>query len=333
MTKLVNSRDLEILLNKVDFGWFSNKKILITGASGMLGSYLTESIMRGCEASGVSYKQIVGTSKSGNFSSISDLATSNKLKLIKHNTCFENLDKYEVIIHAASPSNPTKFRTMNELLESNLAFIEGSNFNSLENLCFISTGEVYGVDQNSNAFIAEQEENDIRSLYPRSKLLTEIEIVSKFSERDIKVSLPRVFHTFGPGLRENDGRSFGDFIYSVSKQNLPKLYSSGNQIRTFLYSLDFAIAILNSMNARYAHPFDLGSTTPVSIRDFAIRVSRAGGLEGAISEVSSEPPGFVHSNNFRLIPNTNYLAGQGWEETSSLDVAISQTLDWIFKKG
>ena len=332
MAYLLNSGDLEILLSKVSFDWLKNKKILITGASGMLGSYLTESIVRGCEITGVRYKEIVASSKSGNFTNIAHLAEKNKVRFINHETNHENLDEYEVIIHAASPSNPTKFRTMHELSSSNLAFVESSNFSSLENFCFFSTGEIYGLNPDPSTWTAIEAKMDIRELYPRAKLLTEIEISSKFSARDVKISMPRIFHTFGPGLRENDGRSFGDFIYSVSKNKPPSLYSSGNQLRTFLYSLDFAIAILKSMDLSNLGTFDLGSGNLVSIREFAIKVSKAGGLEGNIDEVASQPPGFVHSNNFRLSPDTTYLQEQGWRETSSLDLAIRQTLDWISRK-
>jgi nucleoside-diphosphate-sugar epimerase len=330
---LLNSRDLEILTNKINFEWLRNKSVLITGASGMLGSYLVESIIRGCDQAGVSFKKIKLTSKMGSFQNLKHMQEDKRITYVKHEDYnLEDADSFEVIIHAGSPSNITKFGSVGDLLESNLTFVESHNFSSVENFCFFSTSEVYSIQKEiSESDICKKYSLD-RNSYPEIKLVTERKIREKFASRDVKISLPRIFHTFGPGLRENDGRSFGDFIFSVSKGAPPCLFSEGLQKRTFLYTLDFVIAIMSQIDIGSDVAFDIGSDKIMTIRDFAITVSEVGGLDGVINQNSSPPSGFVPSQNSQLIPDLAFLRSAGWSESTSVELAIEQTLGWISRK-
>jgi dTDP-glucose 4,6-dehydratase len=144
------------------------------------------------------------------------------------------------------------------------------------------------------------------------------------------VNIVRLFHTFGPGVRRNDGRSFADFLYSAADGKIPKLHSDGTALRTFLFSADAVNAILAILTRGInLETYNVGSDMPISILDFAKRVSSIAGLKDEVLFDSTLPKGHIQSPNKALIPDLKKISNLGWRIQTSLDDSIEKTLCFL----
>jgi nucleoside-diphosphate-sugar epimerase len=165
-----------------------------------------------------------------------------------------------------------------------------------------------------------------RNWYPASKLAGEIickEWLEKCSGR--KVSIIRLFHTYGPGLSMDDGRSFADFLWQSILTDKIVLKSEGLQRRTFLYVSDALSALLKLIEEDYSdiEIVDVGSAREISILQFAQIVSKITNRSLSIEPDDS----FVHSKDSVLVPNLQRLRALGWTERVSLETGIMKTLE------
>ena len=324
--------EIQNLSQIVDLSFVKNKRILITGGSGMLGSYLLESICRICENQSVNPKEIKVLSFTNNFNSISHLL---KYKFVNFesfdSTNFKNFNGFNFVIHASSPASPRFFLdrpSMEKVNVKPLSFLVSSE---TEKLLLFSSGEVYGDSPPLNVredYSPKISETQFRASYPISKKLAEEHGQLLSNHLGFKFIAARIFHTFGPGVRQNDGRSFADFLWSAAHGEKPFLKSTGTDVRSFLYSKDCILALLISL----AHkdtigPINIGGEESMSILSFARRISLLTGLGGEISQEGS------HSHNEKIIvPNLNKIKSLGWSQTVDLDQAIIRTIDWIKSK-
>jgi nucleoside-diphosphate-sugar epimerase len=199
----------------------------------------------------------------------------------------------------------------------------------LPDIVFLSTSEVYGSSMSLPIKEDQVGEIDIgisRSIYPTTKLQTELLIQDLSQTFGNRFNIFRVFHTFGPGMRHDDMRSFSSFLWSVSKGNVPRLRTSGTQIRSYLYALDFVVAILDYPISNSV--INVGSPKPISVGRFAELACVLGGLdEGPIFEQSQEL--FLSSPNNFLVPDVVKLSNNGWSPTVDIESAITRTLAWM----
>jgi len=161
-----------------------------------------------------------------------------------------------------------------------------------------------------------------RSYYPLAKLAGE-SIAS--SRGDIRSVVFRVFHTFGPGLREGDGRSFADLLWGAYRNKNLELFSSGSQVRSFLDSRDLARAVeLGARKQSMSGVFNVGSDEGVSILKFAELVASLTGSKITYSDSEGSPVQL--SNLERLVPSVGKLLEIGWGPKISLEKTIMETI-------
>jgi nucleoside-diphosphate-sugar epimerase len=201
----------------------------------------------------------------------------------------------------------------------------------MQKALFISAGEVYGSKSTSpihENFIGAIEPTHPRSAYPTAKLEAEkvtLELGGKFS---VETNAVRLFHTFGPGVTRNDGRSFADFIWNAAENRAPRLRSSGQDVRTFLFLRDTVVGILTILDkGKNTEKYNLGGSNPISILDFAKRVSLLAGLEGEV-EFGNIKDSYNHSPNHIIYPSVSKLNNLGWHQEVDLDEMILRTLSW-----
>jgi nucleoside-diphosphate-sugar epimerase len=171
--------------------------------------------------------------------------------------------------------------------------------------------------------------DEMRSSYPVSKLKAEEKCKFLYDKNGVNYKIVRLFHTFGPGLRENDGRSFADFLWHAARGVRPVLNSDGKDIRTFLYTLDSVVGLLLLFTSNHkCKTINVGSSFPFSIFEFANRVSYLAGL-GQLCRI--EQNNFKVSNAKTVIPDIGNLLSLGWNQIYDLDKTIDMTLHWIKK--
>jgi nucleoside-diphosphate-sugar epimerase len=324
------------LARRVDFGKIAGKEILVTGASGMVGSFLTSALLNCCLIQGLTLPKITILARDARSSNLRQFGKLPNVKVVETPLCDWRLEKdYEFLVHAASPASPTMYGDAKSVLDANLGFLEKlQNQVMPETTLFVSSGEVYGANMPEK--VEESRElgeifDSPRSVYPRAKIQTELLLKEMGRAGFTRPLIARLFHSYGPGVREGDGRSFADFLWSGARGNDIGMLSSGHSTRTFLY-LEDAVAGLITVLTQGAsgETYNVGSETPVTILDFATSVSEIANVKVVYSSwPEGQEADYVHSPNTSIIPSSKKLSGLGWSQEVSLREGIIRSLNWI----
>jgi nucleoside-diphosphate-sugar epimerase len=304
------------------------ESILVTGAQGMLGNGIAKAFsflqMNGILAD---TKLFLG-SREWRPEAKSGWNEGENLQLVVNSEITKIQDAVDVVVHTASPSNITQINTFEELHYANVGILKRIEKLDPRKVIYISSGEVYKSDitlegSQSSDFLKTNK----RDWYPLVKLEAENELEHFGSRTNASIAILRLFHTFGPGVKRNDGRSFADILWGAALNNKISLHSSGEQIRSFLYLSDAVEAILRvvlSDESGY-RVANLGSDKPVSIREFAEQVRD---FTGSVIEYDSNS-NFVHSPNDYLVPIIQNIFSYGWAPKLEIGVGIERTISWI----
>jgi UDP-glucuronate decarboxylase len=329
----VSKIEAELISSRVNLESFNHKRVLITGGTGMIGSYLTEALCKACALQGVSPKEINLVIRQGSHSKISNLDVYPFVKFSDWSDGdSDRFRGFQFLIHAASPASPLSYPSLAELNKVNVGMLTQMITKDTERVLFISSGEVYGSAAPtpvSEEFVGKINQLEARSDYPLAKIEAEKLGTDICTSLGIDFRIVRLFHSFGPGVKENDGRSFADFLWQCARGNLPTLFSKGNALRTFLYSEDAVAAMLAILSKeKLTGPINVGSDKSVSILDFASMVSKISGYGGKVQYLL-EKQNYTASPNQALIPDTSKLRSMGWNQQVGLEESISRTLFWI----
>lgn len=240
--------------SKLDWDLFSGKNILITGANGFLPAYTVETLLylnimkkltKPCK--------IIAVVRNVNHARerFSDYLDNPAFKLMVHDISepFHIKEKVDFIIHAASPASPKYYGidpvgvimpnvigTINIL---NIAKEKGST------VMYFSSAEVYGKNTKNNSIKENSygtlDPLDLRSCYGESKRMGENLCISYGHQYNIPVKIVRISHTYGPGMKLDDGRVFADFVSDIVNDRNIKLKSDGSVTRSFCYISDATI--------------------------------------------------------------------------------------------
>lgn len=330
---MLTSSEVKSISSRLDFDRFADKRILITGASGLVGSYLVDAILKCTDYMGNNAPTLIAISKKGNFSSLKGQLDNPRLVTLSLDLAHQKIDfEYELLIHAASTASPTKQVSRETLLNVNCNTLKilYDKPGSVERVLFISTGEVYGAQAPkhvSEDYIGIIDNSSYRADYPEAKLRAE-KLTLGLSQSGIEGRIARLFHSYGPGVRIDDGRSFADFLWAASLGKPPTLRTSGSQIRSFLYLEDTIVGLLKILDSDISTPVNLGSEVEVSILDFAKAVSEVAGFEGEVcfENIKSDT---IFSPNDIVLPSVNKLRNIGWNQEISIHLGIERTLNWI----
>jgi nucleoside-diphosphate-sugar epimerase len=338
MNRWTFEEDLEEIAGRIDTKNYAGKSVLVTGATGMLGSYYLNILTGLLDLQGYKPASITATSKSGDFNNLKDNVSKS---VIRHHTGFltatNTKTQFDIIFHAASPASPRNYSDITSIKDANLQpieFLEKTQKN-LQQIIYISAGETYGTSIN------RPEESGVhdflgipegRQNYPKIKLLSEGKIKELGVKSGAKTTIIKLFHTFGPGVRKNDGRSFADFLWAVAEDRKPIVKSSGSSIRSFLYLADTVAGIVLANDLLEGiTTIRIGSNRLVSIRDFAQMVCEVSGSN--LRPIFTDQESGIESSPHDLIsPETSDLRQLGWEERISLESAIDKTMRWMRQK-
>jgi nucleoside-diphosphate-sugar epimerase len=300
------------------------KTILLTGANGMLGNGLAVALRQIQNRD----TRLILCSRAWvrNLKAINNV--DSKLKFIVNEEISALEETVDLVIHTASPSNVTRINTFEELEMANFGILRKLEELNPKKIVYVSSGEVYkGGESDEIVEIETFSIKNFRDWYPIAKLQSENELKSYVDKSNSDANVIRLFHTFGPGVKPNDGRSFADIIWGAGIKQEIVLKSSGEQIRSFLYlsdAIDGILSIALSENKGFSIT-NLGSPVPVSIRSFAEAVAT---ISKAQIKYNLEVD-FPHSPNSSIVPNVDKLMLSGWRPQVLLEEAIIRTINWI----
>ncbi len=267
------------------------KTVLITGAAGFVGSHLVDkAIKEGFRVIGID-NFITGTEEN-----IKHLANEPKFIFIEHDIIkpIALKDKVDYVFHFASPASPKDYyalpiETMRVGSEGtynmlNLAKEKGSAF------MLASTSEVYGdpeVHPQPETYWGRVNPIGPRSVYDEAKRYAEAMTMAYNRLYGLNTRIVRIFNTYGPRMRLNDGRVLPNFITQALKGEPLTVYGDGSQTRSFCYVDDLIEGVWRlMMRVKYHEPVNIGNPEEVKIIDFAREIIE---ITGSNSSIVFEP--------------------------------------------
>lgn len=338
---MVERRDIEIILsNPIEWECFRNKTVLVTGATGRLGMYFVESLIK------------ADTEWNLNLNVIAMARNPEKLTAVfGHSLEFPNVHTLvqditepvtwegdiHYIFHMAGAASPKDFtdRPVDTLwghVQGSRNILELARKKKCEKVLYVSTVEIYGEWEKEEG-IKEGDMgviycNHARACYPEAKRLCETMLASYEEQYRVPYVGIRLSHTFGPGISLEDGRAFAEFIGNVLNGEDIVLHSDGSAVRTYTYVADAVGAVLLAFTKGKEHYYNIANTDNlISIRDLAEMIA---GLdpEGKVRVRHVDEGQKLKYLPFHLgIMNVDRIRELGWHPQVGLEDAFRYTLE------
>lgn len=340
-TNPIVQNDLNELIER-DINWKSlnNKSILVTGATGMLASYVAFTIIFLNEHYNYNITIFLLARNIENLK-ITYGSETNNIKFLIQDIC-EDIkleDNVDYIFHAAGGSspyeilhNPTGIIKANTL--GTLRVLELAKRVSTEKILFTSTREIYGKTNNIER-IRESDSGTIdplsyRSCYPESKRLAESLLKSYSVQYGVNFNSLRIAHTYGPGMKiESDGRVMADLINYASKSIDIQLNSDGKAMRAFCYISDAIDAIFRILiHGNNNEAFNIANETePISILKLSHLIQKIAGKNNTVKLPKEHNKAKGYTNYKRIKLDTSKIEALGWVPKITLLKGIKRTLE------
>ena len=249
---------------------------LITGGAGFLGSHLAKLLLdKGEEV--ISLDNFFTGSKNN----IQDLFKYKNFEFIRHDVTEPIKLEVDKIWHLACPASPIHYQ-FNPIKTIKTSFMGTHNMLGLAKrvgakILLASTSEVYGDPKEhpqKESYRGSVNTIGIRSCYDEGKRIAET-LCSDYSRmHGVKVKIMRIFNTYGPNMRFDDGRVISNFIIQALKDEKITIYGDGSQTRSFCYVDDLIKGMTLLMDSDYSYPVNIGNPNEFSIKDLANLVKK-----------------------------------------------------------
>ena len=252
---------------------FMPKTILITGAAGFLGSHLCDRFI------GEGFN-VIGMDNyiTGDPDNIRHLLSRPKFKFIEHDvTNYISIsEKIDYVLHFASPASPIDYLKIpiHTLKVSSIGChnLLGLAKSKNARVLIASTSEIYG-----NPLEHPQKENYFgnvntigpRGVYDEAKRFQEALTMAYHRFHGVETRIARIFNTYGPRMRLNDGRVIPTFMGQALRHEALSVFGDGSQTRSFCYVDDLIEGIYKLLFSDYVLPVNLGNPDEINILDFA----------------------------------------------------------------
>ncbi|QLE00395.1 SDR family oxidoreductase [Galbibacter sp. BG1] len=262
------------------------KRILITGAAGFLGSHLCDRFMK----EGL---YVIGMDNliTGDLKNIEHLRSNENFEFIHH-----DVTKYvdvsgtlDYILHFASPASPIDYLKI-PIQTLKVGALGTHNLLGLAKdkkarILVASTSEVYGdplVHPQTEEYYGNVSPVGPRGVYDEAKRFMESITMAYHRFHDLDTRIARIFNTYGPRMRLNDGRVIPAFIGQALRGEDLTVFGDGSQTRSFCYVDDQVEGIYRLLMSDYNDPVNIGNPTEISIKEFAEEIVKLTGTDQKI---------------------------------------------------
>ncbi|MCW3072559.1 MAG: NAD-dependent dehydratase [Bacteroidetes bacterium] len=266
------------------------KRILITGAAGFLGSHLCDRFI-----------------KEGYFVIGMDNLITGDLKNIEHLMKLKNFEFYhhdvskfvfvpgelDYILHFASPASPIDYLKI-PIQTLKVSSLGTHNLLGLARvkkarILVASTSEVYGdplVHPQTEEYWGNVNPVGPRGVYDEAKRFMEAMTMAYHTYHDVETRIIRIFNTYGPRMRLNDGRVLPAFIGQALRGEDLTMFGDGSQTRSFCYVDDLVEGIYRLLMSDYVQPMNIGNPSEITIKEFGEEIIK---LTGTTQKLISKP--------------------------------------------
>jgi dTDP-glucose 4,6-dehydratase len=303
-------------------------RAVVTGGAGFVGSHLCDRLLH--EGWEVVCVDSLLTGRTENLSS----ALSDDRFSLHEADITRGLDiegPVDWVFHFASPASPRDY------LEHPIETLEVGALGSLEclrlaqrevaGLFLASTSEVYGdpkVHPQPESYWGNVNPIGPRSVYDEGKRFAEAATMAYHRVHGLPVRIIRIFNTYGPRMRRQDGRAVPAFIDQALRGEPITVHGDGSQTRSLCYVDDLIEGIWRVLHADVTGPINLGSTEEVSMARLAELIRSLAGTESPV--VHTERP--IDDPEMRR-PDTSLARDLGWEPQVALRDGLAETMEWI----
>ncbi|HEY9724487.1 MAG TPA: UDP-glucuronic acid decarboxylase family protein, partial [Oscillatoriaceae cyanobacterium] len=261
-------------------------RILITGGAGFIGSHLCDRLL--AEGHEVLVHDNLIT---GSLANLLHLQENPRFRFVEHNvTQYIDVPGHlDQIYHFASPASPVDYA---ELPIQTLKVGALGTHNALgvakakgARMLIASTSEVYGdplVHPQPETYWGNVNPIGPRSCYDEAKRFAEAITMAYHQHHGVETRIVRIFNTYGPRMRLNDGRAIPNFLTQALRGEPITVYGDGRQTRSFCYVSDLVDGIVRLMNSGVDTPVNIGNPTELSLLEMAERIKEMTGSRSAI---------------------------------------------------
>jgi dTDP-glucose 4,6-dehydratase len=305
------------------------KTAVVTGGAGFLGSHLCDRLI--AEGYGVT---VLDNLITGNEDNIAHLLSHPRFQFVRHDvTRYIDVESpVDVVFHFASPASPIdyirlpiqtlKVGSLGTHKALGLARVKGARF------VLASTSEVYGdplQHPQRESYWGNVNTIGPRGVYDEAKRFGEAITMAYHRVHGIPTRIARIFNTYGPRMRLNDGRVVPTFVGQALDNEPLSVFGDGSQTRSFCYVSDLIEGIYRLSLSDRVEPANIGNPTETSILEFARKIIAATGSSSGICY--KELP--VDDPKVRCPDISVAKAELGWEPKVLLDEGLEKTIAWF----
>jgi len=308
-------------------------RILITGGAGFLGSHLCDRFLS--EGHSVIAMDNLITGKTAN---IEQLTGRDDFLFIKHDvTNYIYVEgPLDAVLHFASPASPIdylehpiptlKVGALGTHKVLGLAKEKGARF------LLASTSEVYGdplIHPQTEDYWGNVNPIGPRGVYDEAKRFAEAMAMAYHRYHDLDTRIIRIFNTYGPRMRLEDGRVVPNFIAQALRGDPLTVYGDGSQTRSFCFVSDLVEGIYRLLLSDEVEPVNIGNPSEMTILDFAKKIVE---LTGSSSEISFVTPPDMRTRDDPKVRQPDIGKARrilNWEPKVPLEDGLRQTIDYF----
>ncbi|HUR21870.1 MAG TPA: UDP-glucuronic acid decarboxylase family protein [Vicinamibacterales bacterium] len=306
-------------------------RVVITGAAGFLGSHLTETLL-GQGHSVVGIDNLI-TGDLGNIAHLRD----RELQFIRHDvTRYIDVDgAVDLVLHFASPASPIDYLELpiQTLKVGSLGTHNALGLAKAKGARFViaSTSEVYGdplEHPQKETYWGNVNPVGPRGVYDEAKRFAEAITMAYHRHHGVDTKILRIFNTYGPRMRLNDGRAIPAFAGQALRGEDVTIFGDGTQTRSFCFVSDLVDGILKLAASDTNDPVNIGNPHELSIEEIARTIIR---MTGSSSKVVFKPLP-VDDPKVRKPDITRARTILGWEPKVPLEEGLTSTIEYFRTK-
>ena len=302
------------------------KKVLVTGGAGFIGSHLCNRLV--IEGNDVICVDNFYTGKKSN---VENLLREKNFELLRHDVTFPLFLEVDEIYNLACPASPVQYQV--DPVQTTKTSVHGAiNMLGLAKrtgakILQASTSEVYGdpeVSPQNEEYLGNVNPTGPRACYDEGKRCAETLFFDYFRQHKVNIRVARIFNTYGPLMLPNDGRVVSNFAIQALKGDALTVYGNGNQTRSFCFVDDMVDGLMRLMNCSddIVGPINLGNPDEVKINALAEMVIN---FTNSKSKIKSLPE--LEDDPKQRCPDISKArALLGWEPQITLKEGLDKTL-------
>jgi dTDP-glucose 4,6-dehydratase len=306
-------------------------RVVVTGGAGFLGSHLCDALLaRGDEVIAID------NLTTGDVANIEHLFARPGFTFLDHDvsTYIWVPGPVDQVLHFASPASPVDYLELpiQTLKVGSLGTHNGLGLAKAKGARFLlaSTSEVYGdpqVHPQPESYWGHVNPVGPRGVYDEAKRFAEAITMAYHRYHGLDVRIVRIFNTFGPSMRAQDGRVISNFLVQALQGKPLTIYGDGSQTRSFCYVDDEVRGILALLDSDLTGPVNIGNPDEFTVRELANLVLE---VTGSSSEIVYEPLP-VDDPTQRQPDITLARTALGWEPRIALREGLERTATWFRK--